>query len=271
MNHVVSFSSGLSSALTATRVIERYGNTHTSLVFMDTLFEDEDNYRFMAEFEQKFNVEIIRLVEGRTPYEVSRAQHVIPNQKLAPCTFRLKIEVFRAWLDKQEKPLTVNIGYDFSEMHRCEPTRKNYESLGYSVDFPLLWQPIEYRPYTQVARENWGIEPPRMYVMGYTHANCGGRCVKQGQGDWLRTLSNFPERYAEIEMWEQEMRDHPKRKDYALLRSQTNGNTVPRTLTDLRKRYEGKRLDAPLLCGLDEQSACVHCWVEDDPEKGGEG
>lgn len=264
MTHVVSFSSGLSSALTAVRVVDRYGKDNTRLVFMDTLFEDEDNYRFISDFERRFDMEIVRLAEGRNPYEVSRAEHVIPNQKLAPCTFRLKIEVFRAWLAQQEKPLTIHIGYDFTEIHRCEPTRRNYETLGYAVDFPLLWQPIEYRPYTQVCREDWGIEPPRMYAIGYTHANCGGRCVKQGQGDWLRTLANFPERYAEIEKWETEMRDHPKRKNYALLRSQTNGNTTPLTLKELRERYEGKRIDAPLLCGLDEQSTCVHCGVEDD-------
>ena len=263
--NIVSFSSGLSSALTAWRVFDRYGKDNTRFVFMDPLFEDEDNYRFMADFERRFDVEIIRLSEGRNPYEVSRDESVIPNQKLAPCTFRLKIQIFKKWLVQQEKDtdhITIHIGYDFSEMHHCEATRRNYEALGYTVDFPLLWQPIEYRSYTQVCREDWGIDPPRMYEMGYTHANCGGRCVKQGQGDWLRTLANFPERYAEIEQWETEMRDHPKRKDYALLRSQTNGNTTPLTLRELRERYEGKRLDAPLLCGLDEQSACINCGVE---------
>lgn len=265
MIHAVSFSSGLSSALAAARVLERYGRENTRIVFMDTLFEDSDNYRFMAEFAARFDVEIIRLVEGRNPYEVSRAEHVIPNNKLAPCTFRLKIELFRAWLAEQTEPVTVHIGYDFAEVHRCEPTRRNYEGLGYTVDFPLLWKPIEFRPYAQVSRDDWGIEPPRMYALGYTHANCGGRCVKQGQGDWLRTLVNFPERYAEIEKWEQEMRDHPKRKDYAILKSQAGGETTPLTLKELRERYQNKRIDAPLLCGLDELSACVTCGIESEP------
>ncbi len=262
--NVVSFSTGLSSALTATRVLERYGKEDTRIIFMDTLFEDDDNYRFMSDWQTRFNVEVIRLVDGRNPYEVSRAQHVIPNNKLAPCTFRLKIELFRAWLAGQAEPVTVHIGYDFSEVHRCEPTRRNYENLGYSVDFPLLWKPIEFRPYAQVSRDDWGVEPPRMYALGYTHANCGGRCVKQGQGDWLRTLANFPGRYAEIEAWEQEMRDHPTRQNYAILRSQTAGETQPLTLKELRERYQNKRIDAPLLCGLDEVSACVTCGIESE-------
>jgi hypothetical protein len=263
MIHVVSFSSGLSSALTALRVMDKYGPLNTRLVFMDTLFEDEDNYRFMRDFERRFGLtnehEIIRLTEGRTPYEVSRAQHVIPNQRVAPCTRRLKIEPFRSYLETLEKPITVHIGYDFTEMHRCEATKTNYESLGYSVDFPLLWHPIEFRPYVYVSRNDWGIEPPRMYTLGYTHANCGGRCVKQGHGDWIRTLINFPERYAEIEAWEASMRENEVNANYAILRSQTKDGNTPLTLRELRERYEAGKM--PILFEMDAASACVVCGV----------
>jgi len=264
MIHIVSFSSGLSSALTALRVIERYGKDSTQLVFMDTCFEDDDNYRFMTDFERHFDVEIYRIVEGRTPYEVSRAQHVIPNQKLAPCTHRLKIEPFCAYLKTlPELPelITVHIGYDFSEQHRCKATRENYEGLGYVVDFPLLWKPIEFRPYPFICRADWGIEPPRMYGLGYTHANCGGRCVKQGKGDWLRTLLNFPDRYAEIEAWEESMRENPVNANYALLRSQTNGETTPMTLRQLRVEYAARMAGTVNLFDLDEQSTCVVCGI----------
>lgn len=259
MKHIVSFSTGLSSALAALRVIERYGKDNTVLAFMDTIFEDDDNYRFMIDFERRFDVEIVRLSEGRNPYEVSRVEHVIPNQRVAPCTMRLKIEPFRAYLATLEKPLTVHIGYDFTEMHRCEATRRNYESLGYSVDFPLLWKPIEFRPYVDVCRRDLNIEPPRMYGLGYTHANCGGRCVKQGHGDWIRTLVNFPERYAEIEEWEREMRLNEINANYAILRSQTKEGDTPLTLEDLRKRYEAGL--QPTLFQMDEQAGCVVCGV----------
>ena len=81
MNHIVSFSSGLSSAITAVRVLDKHPDA--LLVFMDTNFEDEDNYRFMSDFENRFGVKIMRLADGRTPYEVSRAQHVIPHTAFA--------------------------------------------------------------------------------------------------------------------------------------------------------------------------------------------
>jgi hypothetical protein len=270
MKHVVSFSTGLSSALTVERVLNRYGKEATSVVFMDTQFEDDDNYRFMNECKKRWDVPIIVLCEGRTPYEVSRSENVIPNSFIAPCTFRLKINIFKAWLETQEKPITIHIGYDFSEIHRCDKTKKNYEELGYSVDFPLLWEPIEEREYTDVSKNDWGIEPPRMYPMGYTHANCGGRCVKQGQGDWIRTLINFPDRYKEIEDWEQEMRTHSERHAVrSILKRSVNKETVPFTLRELREKYESEHLlpkskeEQLYLFTLDSKSMCVVCGIGD--------
>jgi hypothetical protein len=229
---------------------------------MDTVIEDEDNYRFLADCQARWGV-ITMLCEGRNPYEVAKDKHIIANQKIAPCTFALKIDVFRKYLTDSypDASPTIHIGYDFTELHRCEPTRRNYEAQGWGVDFPLLWKPYETRPYAQVVRE-WGIEPPRMYEMGYSHANCGGRCVKQGQGDWLRTLINFPHRYAEAEHWEAEMRDHPVRKNYAILRDRVGGQVRPLTLRAFRKRHEAGRAVQPSF--LDEQyGGCVYCGVGD--------
>lgn len=261
--NVISFSSGLSSAIAADRVLVRYGRSATKIVFMNTLIEDDDNYRFLDECRRRWQMPITVLTEGRTPYEIGTDQHIIPNQKVAPCTFRLKIELFRDLLEKLDRNLTVHIGYDYSEVHRCEATRTAYNALGYGVDFPLLWKPYETRPYTFVVKEDWGIDPPRMYGMGYTHANCGGMCVKQGQGDWLRTLINFPDRYRRVENWEREMRERFK-MSYALLRDSRNGEVKPLTLEDFRERHQRERDIQPLLFDLDSgQSGCVYCGVGD--------
>ena len=261
MKHIVSFSSGLSSAITAERVQQKYGEV--TIIFMDTLIEDDDNYRFLndmnARWSELYGNKIIVLKEGRTPYQVGSDEHIIPNNKIAPCTFRLKIEIFTNYLKRINDDITIYIGYDWTEVHRIEPTRKNYEEKGWNVDFPLLWKPIEYRPYTQVCREDWNIEPPRMYSLGYTHANCGGICVKQGQGDWLRTLINFPERYEYVEKWELSMRQ--KLGDYAILRYQTMEGRKPLTLQELRTKYQNN-LQVNFF-ELDQQSTCISCGIGD--------
>lgn len=129
MRHIISFSGALSSALVVERVIERYGKSSVDIVFMDTLVEDEDNYRFMADCQARWGKEIIRLCDGRTPRQVAEDKHIIPNQKLAPCTFELKIKPFTNWLIANygqrlviyfrgtpiffgKNPVTIHIGED---------------------------------------------------------------------------------------------------------------------------------------------------------------
>jgi len=242
VNHIVSFSTGLSSALTVERVVSKYGTGDTHIVFMDTLIEDEDNYRFMRDCSIRwgnlYGIGIELLTEGRTPYQVFVDNHIIPNNRVAPYTRRLKINMFVKYLKdnfQKDDPITIHIGYDFSEIHRCEATTRNYGKLGYAVDYPLLWQPIESREYSSVVRDDWGIEPPRMYGMGYSHANCGGRCVKQGKNDWIRTLVQFPERYAEIEEWEENMRKNERNANYTIASRVRKGVKIPVTLKTLRE------------------------------------
>jgi hypothetical protein len=281
-NHIVSFSTGLSSALVVERVIKRYGPKNTHIVFMDTQVEDDDNYRFMDDCQARWGKEIIKLADGRTPRQVAQDKQIIPNQKIAPCTFELKIEVFSKLLMRHygkgvfidfrglkilfsRHPVTIHIGYDIFEAHRCEATRRNYEDAGWAVDFPLLWKPIEHRSYSQVVRDDWEIEPPRTYAMGFSHANCLKMlCFKAGISDAIRFLINFPDRYREQEEWEQRMRNHPVRRNYSILRDQTGGKVKPLTLRDLRLRYEKETDKQPMLFDFDQQSpACVSCGLGD--------
>lgn len=265
MKHIVSFSTGLSSALTVERVYSRYGADDMVVVFMDTTIEDTDNYRFRDNMYARWhNMDIctIELKEGRDPYRVARDKHIIPSSMLAPCTHKLKIEPFRKWLIDLGGDRTVHIGFDYSEVHRCAPSEKKYADIGCEVDFPLLWRPLEFRPYPEVCKNDWGIEPPRMYEMGYTHANCGGVCVKQGFGDWKRTLINFPDRYAAAEAWEQMMREPgSSRENFAILKDRSNDDYRPLTLKEFRERYEND--DADQLSLFDSLSACVHCGIGD--------
>lgn len=264
--NIGSISSGRLSAIMCEKLFLKFDVSDIELIFMDTLIEDSDNYRFLNELETRWKSiygfqRIVRLTEGRTPYEVSHAEHVIPNSRVAPCTRRLKIEPFTKYLKGKylDEQLTIHIGYDFSEVHRCESTTKNYAKYGWSVDYPMLWEPIEYRDYSTILRE-WGIEAPRMYMLGYSHANCGGECVKQGVGDWIKTLINFPDRYYRSENWERKMRENPINADYTILKRMKNGKGEKITLEQLRKEYESKNKN---MMFSSEDFVCVRCGVGD--------
>lgn len=297
--HVVSFSTGLSSALTVERVLNRYHPSNVYVVFMDTLVEDEDNYRFMYDcyrrWRQRYGHEwqFVTLTEGRTPVQVWEDAQLIPNQKYCPCTFELKIQpftqfilalacglplgYFRTWKIKN-KPfqytaralprvadVTVHIGYDLiDDAHRIAKTQAAYKSYGFTCDFPLTWKPWEFRKYSQVAREDWGIEPPRMYEQGYTHANCGEiTCPKAGWGDWLITRREKPESYFERADWER-MMQRRLATGHTILRDQSNGTVKPLTLYELDDRFsDTQQMSMFETLVTKNSSACLACGVGD--------
>lgn len=264
VKQVVSFSTGLSSALTAERVMAKYGRENTVIVFMDVLNEDDDNYRFKRELVEKRwgDIELVELCEGRNPWQVAESENMIFNQRRHPCTRVLKIEPFMEWLRGLEGSPVIHIGIDWHESHRCAAIKKNYNQAGYDVDFPLLWKPLEVRPYTDIARHEWGIEPPRMYERGFSHANCGKRgCFAWGIGDWVRFLVYEREAFLEAEDWERRMRQKQKLKKYAICRDQSGGGLVGRTLESIRLEYESSpQISLPL---FDDRSGCVYCGVGD--------
>jgi hypothetical protein len=104
----------------------------------------------------------------------------------------------------------------------------------------------------------WGIEPPRMYRMKYPNANCGGRCVKQGQGGFLRTLVHFPDRFDEVSDWEQGARKW--RGDHSILKRDGR----PYTLEQLRADRGGET-KTPLFdyAGIEDDDTFCVCNAAD--------
>jgi hypothetical protein len=262
VRRIVSVSGGMQSAVCAQRVIDRYGTDGLTLFFADTLAEDADLYRFLADLERRWGVPVTRHTEGRTPLQVAQDERIIPNQKIAPCTHRLKIEPFLAYLKACPKPVTVYLGMAFWEKHRMDAPRKRYEAVdGVTVDYPSLWSPVDYRPPAETIRA-WGIEPPRQYAEGYQHGNCAGACVKQGKGDWLRLLRWKPDLYRTYEQWEAGMRAKgPPFDGYAFCRDERGGSVRPLTLRELREGAEGRQELQPTLFDLDDAEGCLQCSI----------
>lgn len=236
MHYVLSLSGGVASAVAGERAGQRYGWENVTPWISDTSWEDADLWRFVDAICNRWNVTPIIYRDGRTPLQVAEDEQIIPNQRHAPCSRSLKIRPFVKFLAEQPKPLTVLLGLDWKEQHRMAAPRKNYEAIaGVTVDYPLMWKPLEYRPYQDVVR-SWGIEPPRLYQLGFPHNNCGGRCVKQGIKEWMRLRATMPERFAEVRDWEQAQRAKGgARATYAIARDQSNNDVKPVTLAELEK------------------------------------
>ena len=239
MLHVVSISGGSASAVCADRVINRYGKENVALWFADTLWEDEDLYRFLIDLEARWGMIIDRHTDGRTPLEVAEGAKLIPNSFAAPCSHKLKQEPFLKYIRDRSKPITVHLGLSWEEEHRMKKPKEIYESVsGVTVDFPLLWKPIPYMSYTKTIKD-WGIKPPRLYELGFPHNNCGGRCVRQGIKEWLRLKRTMPSRFQEVADWEQKQREKGgPRKDRSILKDRHGGNASALTLNQLASKEE---------------------------------
>lgn len=80
MKHIVSVSGGVGSYFTLKRVLEKNNKENVIAVFMDTLAEDGDLYRFLDDVERKLDIKIIRLCAGKTPLELAFEKKVSMEQ-----------------------------------------------------------------------------------------------------------------------------------------------------------------------------------------------
>ena len=234
--HVVQYSGGIGSWAAAQRVVQEHGPAGVCLLFADTLVEDEDLYRFLDDGADALGLRVIRVADGRTPFEVFEDVSFLGNSRLAPCSHHLKQKVCRAWMDAHCDPndTIVYIGIDWSERHRCASIVRNWAP--WRVEFPMCGPPHLTKDEMLAECRTFGVKPPRMYDLGYSHNNCGGCCVRAGQKQWLLLLETFPERFAEAEAAEQRMRD--RLGDVAILKRRRNDVSRPLTLRQLRLEHE---------------------------------
>jgi 3'-phosphoadenosine 5'-phosphosulfate sulfotransferase (PAPS reductase)/FAD synthetase len=238
-DRVVMFSGGVGSWATAQRVAERVGTEGMTLLFADTLMEDEDLYRFIDEAAGDVGAPLVKIADGRNIWQVFRDERFLGNTRVDPCSKILKRNLLRRWLEEHCDPATtvVYLGIDWTEAHRFTSAKKRWAP--WTVEAPLCEKPyIDKRDALATLRLR-GIRPPRLYEMGFPHNNCGGGCVKAGQAQFARLLQQLPDRYAEWERNEEELRQ--ELGDVAILRDRTDGTTKPLTLADLRRRIEASQ------------------------------
>jgi hypothetical protein len=254
------FSSGAGSWAAARRVADTNGTGNLTLLFADVRGEDADNYRFLREAAADVGGELVTVADGRTIWDVFRDDRFLGNTRLANCSKFLKQIPARRWLDDNCDPAdtTVYVGIDVWEVHRLPAIEAAYQP--FPAKAPLCDPPYVSRADVFADLKRRGIRRPRLYDLGMQHANCGGGCVRAGQGQFARLLDTMPERFAEWERNEQALRDHLG-KEVAILRDRTGGELRPLTLREFRERAEAR----PEQIDLFDIGGCGCFVAEEEP------
>jgi hypothetical protein len=266
MKHVVMFSGGIGSWATAKLVAEKHGTKDLFLVFSDVkghnenphIGEDPDTYRFIDDAVKNVGGTYVYLNEGRDIWQVFKDERFLGNSRLASCSKILKQKPARKWLDENCDPqdTLVYVGIDWSETHRLPAIERNYKP--YTALAPLTEPPyLDKQQLIDWAKKE-GLQIPKLYDLGFSHNNCGGGCVRAGQGQFKRLLDVMPERFAEWELKELEMQKFLGRP-VTILRETVNGERKPLPLIELRKRAE----NSPTLIDSDDWGACG-CFIDEN-------
>ena len=267
--HVVMFSGGIGSWACAKRVSEQHGTENLVLLFSDVkgnstnphVGEDQDTYRFINDATANIGAQLVTVADGRDIWQVFRDKRFLGNSRLASCSHELKQKPAREWLDNNCNPkdTIVYVGIDWTETHRLPAIKRNYEP--YRAEAPLTDAPYLDKSDMIAWAQAEGLEPPRLYKLGFPHNNCGGGCVRAGQAQFKLLLDIMPERYEVWEQNEEQMRDHLN-KEVTILKERINGETRNLTLKTLRERVQ----ENGQLFDIDYWGGCG-CFVDYEPQE----
>lgn len=262
MKHIVFFSGGVGSYFASKRVIEKHGKENVILFFTDTKMEDPDLYRFMQDAVAKLDCEFVTISDGRTPWGIFEDEMFIGNSRIANCSKELKKRLSKRWIKKNFKPYNciLYLGIDWTEEHRKASPIKAWHP--YKVEFPMCEEPyIDKKQMLELLKED-GIEVPRLYKLGYEHNNCGGFCVRAGQGHFKHLYETQPELY----LWHEEKERALSKKIFeatgekrTIMKKMIKGEQVYYSMEELRHQIDKE----PQQIDLFDIGGCG-CFVDDE-------
>lgn len=188
------WSTGAASAVAARLALRE--EPEALIVRCETGNEDPDNYRFEADVMRRLNASVTVLKSDKyadVP-EVWRARQYMAGINGAPCTVEMKIAPRLAF----QRPTDVHVfGYtaDSGDIERFARLKANYPEL--TVRAPLIEKGITKDACLAMVQQ-WGIDLPRSYEMGFPNANClQSGCVKAtSPAYWALYRQRFPENFA---------------------------------------------------------------------------
>jgi 3'-phosphoadenosine 5'-phosphosulfate sulfotransferase (PAPS reductase)/FAD synthetase len=232
-----SYPGGEGSFCAAVRMKEIVDPNDITLVFCDTKIEHPDLYRFLDESATALNLPLIKLADGRNPWEVFRDVKFQGNSRIAQCSRILKRETMQKYLVTLPEKPTIVLGIDYEEEHRLKEARKN--NAGYRVIAPLCDPPYLSRLARREMLQNYNLERPVLYKRGFPHNNCGGFCVKAGLAQFKLLLETDRARY----LWHEGQQETLVRENPSLnkpfLRKTINGALTLRQYREMLESGAG--------------------------------
>jgi hypothetical protein len=273
VKHIMMTSGGVGSFIALEMLVREHGPEDVISLFADTMMEDEDLYRFLIDTHLHLGLEVTRISDGRTPWDVFRDKGFIGNTRVDLCSRILKRELMDSWIVEkgadgkrrfEPEECACYVGIDWTEKHRIE--RLAPRKLPYIYRAPMVEQKIMVSPEDKIKFcEDRGVKPPMLYGLGFGHNNCGGFCVKAGLGQFKLLWERLPERYLEHEATEQALiAENPKLRPFLRKRS-TTAPTRYMTMKEYREEFL-----EPQKVSLDESmdfGGCG-CALDDAPREG---
>lgn len=198
----------------------------------------------------KYMPNFVWLQEGSTPWETYKANRYMGNSRTAHCSGDLKQVIARGWVEANFKPneCIIYVGIDWTEIHRFDGVKAKpgvKEKIGirrhwlpYTAKAPMTEAPYQDKIEMHRMDEAEGLEKQRMYKRGFAHANCGGFCVRGGQGHFINLLQQDKDYYLYNERKEQELLEFLERNDVSIMTRTVNGIDESVSLKQFREEWE---------------------------------
>ena len=178
------FSTGAASAIASMLTLREF-RSRAEVVIAEcvTGSEDEDNLRFRADCEKRFNQNVILLKSEKyeSTWDVWEKRKFISGTNGAPCTTHLKLEPRLAF----QRPGDIHVfGYtaDARDVKRAALFRDTWFEL--EVRTPLIDRGLD-KLACRAMLAGMGIAEPRTYAEGFPNANCiDSGCGKASSPDY---------------------------------------------------------------------------------------
>jgi len=215
------WSGGITSAVACKKAIDIYGLDRCIFIFLGTGNEDPDTYRFKKDCESWYGAKIHTLTQigkkWKSIQDIWEHYLTLNSATGAICSSELKRDV-RLKFEKQYKYTHQVFGFDLDEAKRVKSLFYNHPQA--KPIFPLLMFGLLKKECIKIVQEA-GIEPPRMYQLGFKNNNCFQTgCIQGGIGYWKKMKEEFPEKFNAMADMEHRLTDE-KGKPVTMLKDQS--------------------------------------------------